>query len=178
MRLFARPEGDAVTVAEIAEAAGMTSAAVYYHFASKDDILLEGLRTVGEDLVSRARRLAEQIGSEGTGIGDVLVGVLLWCEERRADATVWFVATPGVSLTVEQLRRELHGELIAVLSRAARAARPGLPAAEAAVVATGLLSLIETAATSWLAEDATLTVLGRDGFLTEVSRLAERIGGV
>lgn len=178
MSLFARPGGDAVTVAEIAEAAGMTSAAVYYHFASKDDILLEGLRTVGEDLVSCARRLAEQVGAPGPGIGAVPVGVLLWCEERRADATVWFVATPGVSLSVEQLRRELHGELIAVLARASRAARPGLGAAEAAVVATGLLSLVETAAPSWLAEDETRTVLGRDGFLDEVSRLAERICGV
>jgi AcrR family transcriptional regulator len=44
MELFASQRSEAITVAEIAEAAGMTSAAVYYHFASKDDILLEGLR--------------------------------------------------------------------------------------------------------------------------------------
>jgi AcrR family transcriptional regulator len=178
MELFASPRADAITVAEIADAAGMTSAAVYYHFASKDDILLEGLRLVGEEMVAEARRAQQDIAARHASIGGLPVRLLEWMDERRAAATVWYVKSPGVSLAVEQLRRELRGELITVLTRAAKAARPKISAAEAAVVATALLSLIETAATSWLTDDESLTGLGRRGFLEETGRLAERITGI
>jgi AcrR family transcriptional regulator len=178
MRLFASPSSDAVTVAEIAEAAGMTSAAVYYHFASKDDILLEGLRGFGEALVAETARLQQQIAAGDASIGELPVRLIAWLDERRDDATVWFVTSAGVSLVVEQLRRELRGELIGILTRAARAARPGVALAEASVVAAALLSLIETAASSWLTEDESVTGLGRRKFLDETSLLAERITGV
>ena len=178
MELFASPRSDAVTVAEIADAAGMTSAAVYYHFASKDDILLEGLRTIGEELVAEARRLQQDVAAPQLSIGELPVRLLEWMDERRGEATVCVVKSSGVSLAVEQLRREHRGELVAVLSRAARAARPKVSAAEAAVVATALLSLLETAAASWLTKDESVTGLGRTAFLEETARLAERIAGV
>src|SRR5918997_3745770 len=178
MELFASQRSDAVTVAEIADAAGMTSAAVYYHFASKDDILLEGLRLVGDEMVAEARRAQHDIAARQASIGQLPVRLLEWMDERRAAATVWYVKSAGVSLAVEQLRREQRGELVSVLTRAAKAARPKISAAEAAVVATALLSLIETAATSWLTEDESLTGLGRRRFLEETVRLAERITGV
>jgi AcrR family transcriptional regulator len=178
MRLFAEPGSEAVTVAAIAEAASMTSAAVYYHFASKDEILLEGLRTVGEALVAKTTSVAREINEEGVSIGQLPVRLLTWFDDRPAEATVWFVTSSGVSLAVEQLRRELRAEMLSVLTVAGRAARPGLSAAEAAVVATALLALIETAASAWLTDDASLTGLGRKKFLEEVCRLAERITGV
>jgi len=178
MELFASQKSDAITVAEIADAAGMTSAAVYYHFASKDDILLEGLRSVGEDMVAEARRAQQDIAARQASIGELPVRLLQWMDERRAEATVWFVKSSGVSLAVEQLRRELRGELMTVLTRAAKAARPKVPAGEAAVVATALLSQLEISATSWLTEDESLTGLGRRHFLDETARLAQRIAGV
>ncbi len=178
MALFASPRSDTITVAEIAEAAGMTSAAVYYHFASKDDILLEGLRALGEAMVTEARRLQQDIATSGASIGELPVRLLGWMDGCRNEATVWFVKSAGVSLAVEQLRREFRGDLITVFTRAARSARPRISTAEAAVVATALLSLLETAATSWLTEDEALTGLGRRRFLGETARLAERITGV
>src|SRR5215212_2578883 len=178
MELFASERSDAITVAHIADAAGMTSAAVYYHFASKDDILLEGLRSLGESMVTEARRVQADVAARGLPIGRLPVRLIEWMDECRAEATVWFVKSSGVSLAVEQLRRELRGELITVFSRAARAARQKISAAEAAVVATALLSLLETSATSWLTEDESLTGLGRTKFLDETARLAERITGV
>src|SRR3954451_11821573 len=178
MELFASQRSDAITVAEIADAAGMTSAAVYYHFASKDDILLEGLRALGEAMVTEARRIQVDLAARADSIGELPVRLLEWMDGRRAEATVWFVKSSGVSLAVEQLRRELRGDLIAVFSRAARAARQKISAAEAAVVATALLSLLETSATSWLTDDESLTGLGRAKFLDETAGLAERITGV
>jgi AcrR family transcriptional regulator len=156
----------------------MTSAAVYYHFASKDDILLEGLRSLGEALVTEARRTQQDIANRGASIGELPVRLIGWMDQCRAESTVWFVKSSGVSLAVEQLRRELRGELVTVFARAARTARPKISAAEAAVVATALLSLLETSATSWLTEDESLTALGPKHFLDETARLAERIAGV
>src|SRR3954452_10786341 len=178
MELFASQRSDAITVAEIADAAGMTSAAVYYHFASKEDILLEGLRSLGEALVSEARRTQQDIAAREASIGELPVRLVPWMGGRRAEAIVWFVKSSGVSLAVEQLRREVRGDLITVFTRAARAARAKISTAEAAVVATALLSLLETAATSWLPQDESLSGLGPKNFLDETGRLAERIAGV
>ena len=44
MGLFAMHPPESVTVADIAAAADMTAAAVYYHFPSKEHVLLEGLQ--------------------------------------------------------------------------------------------------------------------------------------
>jgi AcrR family transcriptional regulator len=178
MELFASQRSETITVAHIADAAGMTSAAVYYHFASKDDILLEGLRSLGEALVTEARRAQHDVAAREASIGELPVRLLTWMDERRAGVTVWFVKSAGVSMAVEQLRREVNGQLITVFTRAAKAARSKISAAEAAVVATALLSLLETSATSWLTEDESLTGLGRKKFLDETARLAERIAGV
>jgi AcrR family transcriptional regulator len=177
MELFASQRSETITVARIAEAAGMTSAAVYYHFASKDDILLEGLRSLGEALVTEARRAQHDVAGREAPVGELPARLLTWMDEHRAEATVWFVKSSGVSMAVEQLRREVNGQLITVFTRAAKAARTKISAAEAAVVATALLSLLETSAISWLIEDESLTGLGRKKFLDETARLAERIAG-
>lgn len=178
MQLFASPRSDAVTVAEIAEAAGMTSAAVYYHFDSKDQILLEGLRTFGDELVVEARRTQQEVAAEGAPIGLVLPRLLCWLDEHRDAASVWFVSSGGVSLAVEQLRREVRNDLITVFTRGARVARPGVGAPEAAVVATALLALLETAAADWLTEDSSVQGLGQEGFLDETALLADSIAGI
>jgi hypothetical protein len=128
--------------------------------------------------VTEARRAQQDVAARQASVGDLPVRLLGWMDERRAEATVWFVKSSGVSLAVEQLRREVNGQLITVFTRAAKAARPKVSAAEAAVVATGLLSLLETSATSWLTEDESFTGLGRRKFLGETARLAERIAGV
>lgn len=178
MTLFGAPTAEAVTVAQIAEAAGMTAAAVYYHFTSKDDILLEGLRRFGEPLLAEARRLQHDAAADGTSIGEIPAGLLVWLDERRNDAVVYFVTSVGVSLVVEQLRRELRGELVTIFTRAAKTARPDAAIAEASVIAVALLSLLETFAAAWLTQDESFNGLGRRNFLEEARALAERITGL
>jgi AcrR family transcriptional regulator len=186
MRLFASPRSEAVTVAEIAEASGMTSAAVYYHFSSKDDILLEGLRSVGQALVDETARVQRTIAADGASIGMLPVQLLTWFDERRDDAMVWFVSSAGVTLAVEEKVGKaqlpaMRSASMAVSSRNFLRPSPVRDSSsvsqEAAVVAVALLSLIETAASSWLTEDESLTGLGRKKFLDETAMLAERIAG-
>ena len=55
MNLFATFPVDEVTVHDIAGAVGMTPAAVYYHFASKEQILVEGLTRFTDELLDEVR---------------------------------------------------------------------------------------------------------------------------
>ncbi|WP_239373432.1 TetR/AcrR family transcriptional regulator [Frankia sp. Cj5] len=177
-RLFAMRGLETVTVADIADEAGMTPAAVYYHFPSKADILLEAMRSFSDAFV---RELDAQItgpAADDGPIGDLLTSMLGWLDGQRLAGTVYFVTSSGANLAAEALRRETRVRLMELLTQAVRTARlpaQRIPAAEAGVMATGLLSLIETAAASWLAEDAILEGLGRRRFLRETAALAERI---
>jgi AcrR family transcriptional regulator len=176
MRLCASGAPASVTVADIAEAAGMTSAAVYYHYPSKDDILLEGLRAFGQGLVAQARGRQQQV-ADGRDVGSLPIALLSWLDGHRAEAAVYFVYSPGANLRVESMRRAHRTELVKVFARAARSASGDLGAAEAGVVAAGLVSLFETAAASWITEDEVYRQLGRDRFLAYTGRLARRIAG-
>lgn len=175
MRLFAAHRPETVTVAEIAEVAGMTSAAVYYHYASKDDLLLEGLQDFGAALSDVVERLERDPCVHLTAVP---AAVLRWVEDDADRATVWFVTSPGLSLGVEQLRAQVRERLLGVLTRAARAEAPALGAAGSAVVAAGLLSLLEVSAASWLTEDESVRGLGQARFLRETELVAQRLAGL
>ena len=175
MRLFALQPIDVVTVSDIAQEADMTSAAIYYHFASKDEILLEGLRRFADDLVVEAHRLTELTGDDP--VGGALLGLLEWLDSNRSAATVYFVTSAGLNLSVESLRRAIREELIPLFSLLVKQSRGRVPAAEVTIASTALISLLETAAASWLTEDAVVTTLGRRRFFSEVTALAARITG-
>ena len=78
LQLFSTSGYEHATVDDIAHAAGYSKGAYYFHFSTKDDILLELLRMWTED---RSRVLTEQI--EG-GDGDL-----------RATLTAFFGYAPG-----------------------------------------------------------------------------------
>jgi AcrR family transcriptional regulator len=177
MRLFAAGSSDTVTVAEIASEAAMTSAAIYYHYASKDDILLEGLHDFGQLLITEVRQQQRLVQRNERLLADVPGQMLLWMETHRDAATVYFTGSAGLTLSVESLRRDVRATLITRLTHAARHTRPGMNLAEAAVISVALLSLIDTSAAAWLTNDGTLDTLGRDGFLEEIASLAGRIIG-
>ncbi len=176
MELFAVQPPDTVTVADIAGRAGMTSAAVYYHFASKDAILLDGAKEFGDALVRHAGEVVAAL-PKGGHLGEVLIGVLQWMDQHAAAGSVYFISSVGINSDVEVLRRQHRTELIDQLGKAARKARGKLTAAEAAVIGVGLLSLLETAAASWLTKDTTYQKLGHKNFLAEVSALSNKVTG-
>lgn len=177
MELFAAQPPDMVTVADIADRAGMTSAAVYYHFASKDAILSEGMKEFGSALIGYVAEVVESLPPGGP-LGKLLIDVLQWIDRNAAAGLVYFISSVGVNSDVEALRRQHRAELIDHLGKAAKRARGRLTAAEAAVIGVGLLSLLETAAASWLTKDTTYQKLGHKAFLTEVSHLSDKVSGM
>lgn len=175
MHLYAVRRIEDVTVADIAEEANMTSAAVYYHYPSKEDLLLEGLREFAEGMQQELNDLVEAAAGSGASLGTVIADLLTWVEAHRAAALVWFVTSPGLNESVEALRRESRLDIIDALCGEIRKRTKGLSRADAMVAATALVVLLEQSATSALTEDSVLANLGRRRFAAEVVQLGDLI---
>ena len=172
--LFATQSPDEVTVADIAARAEMTSAAVYYHFSSKDKVLVEGMRVFATALRDELHALTEA-HAPGSPVGPAITALVAWLGEHRSAATVFFTSSAGMSQEAEALRQESRTQLLEELVRLIHKARESVSDAEAAVIARGLLSLLETAAISQIRGDDGYRSLGHRSFVREVGRLAERI---
>ena len=177
MGLFATMPVDEVTVQDIANAVDMTPAAVYYHFASKEQILLEGMTRFRDAMLSEIRSDMPEAGN-AAGVGELLTRTITWTNRHRTTATVYFVGSIGLNLLVEALRRETRHELVELLRQAVVAARGRLSSAEAGVIAVALVSLLETSLASMLNQDATFRSLGARRFRDEVVALGDRIAGI
>lgn len=175
--LFASRPVDSVTVADIAAAAEMTSAAIYYHYPSREEILLEGLREFAADYVGEIERIALEVVIPARNMGSLVEPLVAWLSDNRTSSTVYFVQSRGASQQVEAIRRSNALVLIPVLSAAAKKARGKLSAAEASVVAVAMIAQIEIFASAFLSEDRSFTTLGRRRFIQSGTDLADRIAG-
>ena len=171
-----RPVGG-VTVADIAAEAEMTPAAVYYHFPSKDAIVLEAVTSSGEAYVDALVDAVEDV-SGGSAV-DVARGVVdtltAWAVERRMDAHLFFIGAAGYSPDVESVRRRLRAQAIDALAAAEARASGSTDKVMLDATATGIVVLLETAIMSTLGEDDVYGVLGPRRFKDEISRFAEII---
>ncbi|MFC9979331.1 TetR/AcrR family transcriptional regulator [Gordonia sp. NPDC127522] len=176
MHLYSMRSIEDVTVADIAAEAQMTSAAVYYHYPSKEEVLLGGLRIFAEQMLTQLR--TEIDADPDASLGDVIISVLEWTDAHRAASLVYFVRSPGWSLSIEALRREVRLEMLASFSAELRVRDRIMSKAKQAAAATALSSLLEVSASSWLTEDVVLANLGRRRFSDEVRELAADIASV
>ena len=171
--MFAELAYDDVTTGQIAEVASMTPAAVYYHFASKDQILVECVRGFAADFISLARRLGALDEPLNTFITELVAAV----RDHRRSAKVFFIGSAGVSLIAENHRREVRSELGELFAEVARRERPEIGAAEAAVVGVGLVSLLEVSVVAMLATDDAFTAIGARRMSGVVVALARHLVG-
>jgi AcrR family transcriptional regulator len=178
MDLFALHPPESVTVADIAAAADMTAAAVYYHFPSKEHVLLEGLQSFTGRYLAALRDITRAADGDDEWAARTVEDLLEWLEQHRTPATVFFAHSAGVDAAIEALRRETRIDQVVVLARAIRAHTAGSRSSvEPEVAAIGLVSLIENGASSWLTHDSVFLGLGRRRFITEMGNLAQRIVG-
>lgn len=177
MGLFATMPVEEVTVQDIAAAVDVTPAAVYYHFASKEQILIEGMERFRSQLLETVRSRMPEEG-DADGIRNLVREVLAWTARHRDEATVYYVNSIGLNLVVEALRRETRVELIELLRGAVRAVRGRTSAAEAGVIAVGLVSLLETAVASMLNQDAVYRGIGARRYAAEVAAIADGVVGI
>ena len=177
MGLFALHPPEEVTVADIAAAADMTAAAVYYHFPSKESVLLEGLQIFTARYLSIVRDLSRTDG-DAYWCSRMIADLLEWLEQHRTAATVYFTHSAGIDAAIEALRRETRIEQVVLLARAIRMHSTGKRSnVEPEVAAIALVSLLEAGASSWLVQDSVFLGLGQRRFVTEMGTLAERVVG-
>lgn len=130
-----------VSVTDIAKRAGVTPAAVYYHFPTKEDVLLALVGRTGDAITALC---AESI--EAAAVEDAVTALidrfLAWMETHPAEARLYYQSSQGATADVEALRRgQRSHQVTALLNGPLKAARGSMSATELRVVAIALLVL-------------------------------------
>lgn len=172
--IFAVKPPELVTIAEIARHVGMTPAAFYYHFSSRDELFLEVVSQFGEEWAA----CAEQWWGEALTLDDVLdtAGRLLDEAVKRGEhATVFFVTSKGVSLSIEEARQAYAARAASAAAGAICRATSATGGAGAAVDGVGLVTVLESSLRAELSLDSIYRTLGPGRFRDEVLDLCRRV---
>lgn len=172
--LLAVQPPDEIAVSDIAAHCGMTPAAFYYHFASKDEILDEIVADFAarwSDVVQSA--LAEIHDRED--LATCVDEVLAWVEDNEQSARVYFVTSIGATSACEATRRSTRNDLGRRAAKALRESAPDQDRIRLAIAGLGLITLLEIIARSRLELDASYRTLGPVRFRATAAQLAESL---
>ena len=130
-----------VSVTDIAKRAGMTPAAVYYHFPTKEDVLLALVGRTGDAITELCSPVVEAAGA-AEAVTALIDRFLAWLEAHPADARLYYQSSQGATADVEALRREQRRhQVTAMLKGPLKPARAAMSATELRVVAIAVLVL-------------------------------------
>jgi AcrR family transcriptional regulator len=174
--LFKVQPPEIVTVADIADRAGMTSAAFYYHFASKEDLLEELVEDFAQTWIAAITTRLTAI-SDLQRLGDFIDDTLDWVEDNQSEALVFFSTAVGATAGVDRCRATTRAQILDATITELRRIAPSRTPAKVEASAVALLVLIYTAARSQLTTDEVFVTLGHSRFRREVRLLAESVVG-
>lgn len=172
--LLAVQSPDEIAVSDIAARCGMTPAAFYYHFASKDEILDEivtGFAARWSETVLAA--LAEV--SSADDLAACVDHVLTWVEENERAARVYFVSSIGATSSCEAVRRRTRNDLSRRAARTFRDIATDQDRIRVAIAGLGFITLLEIVSRSRLDLDASYRTLGPVRFRATAGELAEAL---
>ncbi len=172
--LLADQQPDEIAVSDIAAECGMTPAAFYYHFASKDEILDEIVATFAADWSTQVDQALDAVAS-ADDIPDAVDTLMGWIDDNDRAARVYFVTSIGATTASEVVRRNTRDELARKAARAYRRAAGHEDKIRQALSGLGLMTLLEIAARSRLEDDTTYRTLGSAGFRAVTGRLGEAL---
>ena len=174
LELISIQSHDAISVADIAANAAMTPAAFYYHFASKDELLEEFVRTFSATFLTDVTALLREVNdrSDLAGLVDRFVE---WVESRELEARVYFVGSVGATAATETARTKSMNKLYTEAGNTAKRVNPTLTPAQMAVAGVATMSLLQVTARSRLEQDDIYRTLGPARFRAEIASLAELI---
>lgn len=130
-----------VSVTDIARRAGVTPAAVYYHFPTKEDVLLALVRRTGDAITGLCSDKVEAVEPD-RAVTALIDRFLAWLEAHPADARLYYQSSQGATPDVEALRRiQRADQVAAMLAGPLAPARDSMTATEARVVAIAVLVL-------------------------------------
>lgn len=136
------------TIKEIAQAAGLSSGLLHYHFPNKQAILVALLARLAEGLRARfARRLAQTAAGDSWGALEAYVAAHLSLDgDADGRALACWVALGAESVFLEDLRvhyAEVVAEDMAKLSELLRGVDPGLEGAELGAMVSWFYAAIQ-----------------------------------
>jgi AcrR family transcriptional regulator len=169
--LLALQPWDMVTVADIVERAGMTPAAFYYHFSSREQLLQEVVEEFADTWVATV----EGMLAEATTLDELCtIPVALLDEVDRAQqvARIFFLSAASAPLLVEKIHRDARTRLFASAIEAVRRVGAARAVAMAQVNGVALVLLCEMGARAHLSLDEPYRLLGPRRFRSELEKLA------
>ena len=165
---------DEIAVSDIAAQCGMTPAAFYYHFTSKDEILDEIVGSFAQRWSTAVVDALAEVSSPEQ-LPDCIDSVLTWVEEEERPARVYFVTSVGATSSCESVRRQTHNDLSRRAARTFREIAPGQDRIRVAIAGLGLITLLEIVARSRLELDPSYRTLGPVQFRATAGSLAQAL---
>jgi AcrR family transcriptional regulator len=129
VRLGATGGPTAITIRAIAHEAGITDAAVYRHYRSKEDLLCHAYALIIDGMISEKQHLVTSDAPLREKLRE-WVRLSYACFDREPEAFMFALATPHAAPQSEHVATTGHGGLFLELferARSAGAARPMLP---------------------------------------------------
>lgn len=176
VELFALQPSDLVTVADIVERAGMTPAAFYYHFSSREQLLDEIVRDFAATWVDALEGLLSAAATPEQ-LAEVAVGLVDEIETMEQVAKIFFLSGATAPVLVEQIRREARARLIKSAARAVERIDSMRKTPAAMVNGLSMIVLYETAVRSRLSLDDSYRTLGPRRFREELAALGRVASG-
>lgn len=176
VELFSLQPSDLVTVADIVERAGMTPAAFYYHFSSREQLLEEVVRDFAVTWVATLERLLAAAHTPEQ-LAEVAVGLVDEIETMEQVAKIFFLSGATAPVLVEQIRREARARLIKSAARTVERIDPKRKGVAATVNGLSMIVLYETALRSRLSLDDSYRTLGPRRFREELATLGRVANG-
>jgi AcrR family transcriptional regulator len=177
VELFSLQSWEMVTVADIVEHAGMTSAAFYYHFSSREQLLeevVESFATQWVETIEAQLAAAESVED----LCRISVTLLDEIDDHRQVARIFFLSAATAPLLVERIHREARGRLVHSATDAVRRVAPQRSPALASVNGVAMVCLYELAVRAHLSLDEPFRILGPRRYRVQVTALSELATGV
>lgn len=172
--LLATDAPEQVSVADIAKRAGLTSAAIYYHFRSRDELVDEIVSVFAEEWSKVVTQSLAEIQDLG-GLTSFIETNFDWVESHGNRAMVYFVSSIGTTLASENVRRETRYALTRAASGAVQRLGSETSTVDGTVRALGLVTLLEVGAADILRPVSSYTDLGEVKFRKTMATIAQKL---
>jgi AcrR family transcriptional regulator len=113
IRVFARKGLAGATMAEVAEECGMGPGALYYHFATKEQLFAECVRSVADDVAN----ITGHGGAPPGSLPEVVRLMYDWYAACPDKARLFFLAAPGSTPEIAETWEEFVEEHVRDLAR-------------------------------------------------------------
>ena len=176
VELFAIQSWEFVTVADIVERAGMTPAAFYYHFSSREQLLEEVVHGFARTWVHTIEALLDSATSVDE-LTEVPVKLLDEVDRYQQIARMFFLSAATAPLLVERIHRDARNRLVRAAAKTIKRLDPTRAGAVAKVNGVSMIVLYEMTVRAHLSLDEPFRTLGPRRFREEITNLSRVTAG-